>query len=77
MAVREKKWRIGPMIAAAKAAHPALLVANNTKQDPPNEDLNIHLGAPEAGTPWFDSEATPKNTPPFTRMPGSCGGWSS
>ena len=61
MAWQMKKWEVQPMIAAAKAAYPSLVVANNTKQDPPNEDLNMHFGDKEPGKPWFDSEAVPKN----------------
>ena len=41
------------------AVNPELLVANNTKQSPPNADLSMHFGIPEEGKPWFDSEATP------------------
>jgi arylsulfatase A len=63
MAVRANDWRIASLIKAAKAAYPALVVANNTHQQPPNEDLNIHFGKPEEGKPWFDSEATPGRTP--------------
>jgi hypothetical protein len=59
MAVREKGWKIESLIAAAKEAHPDLLVANNTKQNPPNEDLNLHFGNKEAGKPYIDSESTP------------------
>lgn len=63
MAVRAKRWQIESLIRAAKEAHPQLVVANNTKQDPPNEDLNMHFGKREAGKPWLDSEATPKKAP--------------
>lgn len=63
MATRAQNWSVESMIRAAKTANPELVVANNTKQDPPNEDLNMHYGKPEAGKPWFDSEATPKNAP--------------
>jgi hypothetical protein len=63
MAVRMQNWQVEPMIAAAKAAYPQLVVANNTRQNPSNEDLNMHFGEPERGKPWFDSEATPKNAP--------------
>lgn len=59
MAVREKGWKIESLIAAAKEAHPDLLVANNTKQNPPNEDLNLHFGNKEEGKPYIDSESTP------------------
>ncbi|MCZ6672307.1 MAG: hypothetical protein O7C75_05135 [Verrucomicrobia bacterium] len=63
MASRSEKWSAESFIRAAKAANPDLVVANNTRQDPPNEDLNMHFGKPEKGKPWFDSEATPKNAP--------------
>ena len=63
MAVRAKGWKIESMIQAAKRANATLVVANNTKQSPPNEDLNMHFGKPEQGKPWFDSEASPKNVP--------------
>jgi len=63
MAVRAEGWEVESMIRAAKAANPDLPVANNTRQDPPNADLNIHFGKPEEGKPWLDSEATPKQTP--------------
>ena len=63
MAGREKGWRVESMIRAAKAANPGLIVANNTKQNPSNEDLNMHFGGKEKGKPWFDSEATPGNAP--------------
>ncbi len=59
MSVREKGWEIGSLIAAAKEVHPDLIVANNTKQDPPNEDLNLHFGNKEEGKPYIDSESTP------------------
>lgn len=59
MAVRAEKWAVESMIRAAKEVNPELVVANNTKQNPPNEDLNMHFGEPEPGKPWFDSEATP------------------
>jgi hypothetical protein len=39
------------------------VVANNTKQNPANEDMNMHFGNKEKGKPWFDSEATPANAP--------------
>ncbi len=60
MAVSQNDWQIEGLITAAKMAYPDLLVANNTKQDPPNEDLNMHFGKKEAGKPWLDSESTPK-----------------
>ena len=63
MAVRAKKWKTQDLIQAAKNANPSLVVANNTNQDPANEDLNMHFGKPEEGKPWFDSEATPDKTP--------------
>ena len=63
MAVKANHWRVESLIRAAKAANPDLVVANNTKQHPPNEDLNMHFGEPEEGKPWFDSEATVKNAP--------------
>ena len=63
MAVRANQWKVEPLINAAKMANPDLVVANNTRQDPPNEDLNMHFAKPESGKPWFDSEATPKNAP--------------
>jgi len=63
MAVRAMDWKVESLIAAAKTANPNLVVANNTKQDPPNEDLNMHFGEPEKGKPWLDSEATPANAP--------------
>lgn len=63
MATREESWSADSMIQAAKKANPHLVVANNTKQVTANEDLNMHFGEPEAGKPWFDSEATPKNAP--------------
>lgn len=63
MAVRAKDWSVESLIHAAKQANPNLVVANNTKQNPPNEDLNMHFGKPEQGKPWFDSEATPEKTP--------------
>jgi len=63
MAVRANGWKTESLIRAAKAANPRLVVANNTKQDPANEDLNMHFGKPERGKPWFDSEATPGSTP--------------
>lgn len=63
MAVKAEGWKVESLIRAAKAANPDLVVANNTKQDPPNEDLNMHFGKPEEGKPWFDSESTPKNAP--------------
>lgn len=63
MAVRARNWSAESMIAAAKTANPDLLVANNTKQNPPNEDLNMHFGNKEEGKPWLDSESTPDNAP--------------
>lgn len=63
MAVKAESWQAESLIRAAKAANPELLVANNTKQNPPNEDLNMHFGKPEKGKPWLDSEATPGTTP--------------
>ncbi len=63
MAVKATGWSVEALIQAAKDAHPDLVVANNTKQDPPNEDLNMHFGKREKGKPWFDSEATPRKTP--------------
>lgn len=63
MASRGMKWKVAPMIDAARKAHPSLLIANNTKQNPPNEDLNMHFGKYEKGKPWLDSEATPYNAP--------------
>ena len=64
MAVSEKGWDIGSLIRAAKEAHPDLLIANNTKQDPANEDLNLHFGNREEGKPYIDSESTPDTTTP-------------
>jgi len=63
MAVRDKDWKVESLIRAAKSANPGLSVANNTSQNPRNEDLNMHFGNKEAGKPWFDSEATPGQTP--------------
>jgi hypothetical protein len=63
MAVRANSWSTESLIKAAKDAYPRLVVANNTNQNPPNEDLNMHFGKAEAGKPWFDSEATPANAP--------------
>lgn len=63
MAVRARGWRVEGLIRAAKTAHPDLVVANNTKQNPPNEDLNMHFGRREKGKPWLDSEATPGKAP--------------
>lgn len=63
MAVKARGWQVESLIQAAKSANPDLVVANNTRQDPTNEDLNMHFGKPEAGKPWFDSEATPGNAP--------------
>lgn len=63
MAVRANDWKIASLIDAAKSGNPDLVVANNTHQKPPNEDLNMHFGKQEAGKPWFDSEATPGETP--------------
>lgn len=63
MAVRDKDWSVESMIRAAKEANPSLVVANNTRQQPSNEDLNMHFGEKEEGKPWFDSESTPKNAP--------------
>lgn len=63
MAGRATDWQVESLIRAAKAANPDLVVANNTRQDPSNEDLNMHFGKPEVGKPWLDSEATPVNAP--------------
>lgn len=63
MAVKAKDWSADSLIRTAKAANSDLVVANNTKQNPRNEDLNMHFGKPEKGKPWLDSEATPKNAP--------------
>ena len=63
MAVRANNWKVEPLIRAAKQANADLIVANNTRQNPPNEDLNMHFGKPEEGKPWLDSEATPDKTP--------------
>lgn len=63
MAVRANNWKVESLIRAAKQADPSLVVANNTRQNPPNEDLNMHFGRPEQGKPWLDSEATPDKTP--------------
>ena len=63
MAVRQKDWSAESMITAAKAVNPDLIVANNTKQNPANEDLNMHYGGKEEGKPWLDSESTPDNAP--------------
>jgi hypothetical protein len=51
------------MVRAAKAANPTLLVANNTKQDAPGADLNMHFGKQTKGKPWLDSESTPGKSP--------------
>ncbi|MHB8897152.1 MAG: hypothetical protein ACYC6Y_00245 [Thermoguttaceae bacterium] len=63
MAVRSQGWNVESLIRAAKAANPDLAVANNTREDPANEDLNMHFGKPERGKPWLDSESTPENAP--------------
>lgn len=63
MAVRAKGWQVKSFIQAAKETNPDLLVANNTRQNPPNQDLNMHFGKPEQSKPWLDSEATPSNAP--------------
>jgi hypothetical protein len=63
MAVRSNGWLAESLIHAAKKANPDLVVANNTRQNPTNEDLNMHFGQPEKGKPWLDSEATPGKTP--------------
>lgn len=63
MAVRANGWSVESMIHAAKNVNKSLVVANNTKQNPSNEDLNMHFGEHEEGKPWFDSEATPNKTP--------------
>ncbi|NLS94599.1 MAG: hypothetical protein GXX96_20785 [Planctomycetaceae bacterium] len=63
MAVRAEGWSVESFIRAARTAYPDLVVANNTKQNPPNEDINMHFGKPETGKPWLDSEATPDHTP--------------
>lgn len=63
MATRMEDWSAESMIQAAKKANPDLVVANNTQEVTASEDLNMHFGEPEAGKPWFDSEATPKNAP--------------
>jgi hypothetical protein len=63
MAVRAEGWQVASLIDAAKQANPSLLVANNTHQNPPNEDLNMHFGRREKGKPWLDSEATPAKAP--------------
>jgi hypothetical protein len=63
MAVKAEGWKVESLIRSAKAANPDLVVANNTRQDPPNEDLNLHFGKPEKGKPWLDSEATPAKAP--------------
>ncbi len=63
MAVKARNWSTEALIRAAKAANPALVVANNTRQHPTSEDLNMHFGEREQGKPWLDSEATPGNAP--------------
>jgi hypothetical protein len=63
MATAAMKWNVEPMIRSAKVQYPGLIVANNTRQTPDNEDLNMHFGQREPGKPWFDSEATPNNAP--------------
>jgi hypothetical protein len=63
MAIREEDWQIESLIGAAKRVNRHLVVANNTKQDPSNEDLNMHFGKREEGKPWLDSEATPDAAP--------------
>jgi len=63
MASRANDWKAESFISAAKKANPELIVANNTKQNPSNEDVNMHFGNKEKGKPWLDSEATPDNAP--------------
>jgi len=63
MAGKATGWKIESMIRAAKEVNPKLVIANNTHQNPANEDLNMHFGKAEEGKPWFDSEATPSNAP--------------
>lgn len=60
MAVLTKGWSIEALIQAAKDVYPELLLANNSPQNPRNEDLNIHLAKKEAGKPYLDTESTPK-----------------
>jgi hypothetical protein len=64
MAVSEKGWEVESLISAAKKVNPDLPVANNTKQNPSNEDLNIHFGNREAGKPYVESESTPDTGTP-------------
>jgi hypothetical protein len=77
MALQRMQWEPELLIAAAKAVNPELVVANNTRRQTPNEDLNMHFGEPETGKPWFDSESTPKDVPIIgspaadTPVPGS------
>lgn len=63
MAGRAKKWSTEALIAAAHAVDRSFMVANNTRQEAPNADLNMHFGPKEKDKPWFDSEATPAQTP--------------
>jgi hypothetical protein len=63
MAVRAQGWRIESLLAAAHAADPAILAANNTHQAAGNADLNIHFGPKDPNKPWLDTEAVPGNAP--------------
>lgn len=63
MAVRAKNWRVESMIAAAHEIDPSIMVANNTRQEAGNADLNIHFGPKDPAKPWLDTEATPTNAP--------------
>lgn len=62
MAVRQMNWNMEGLISAAKNAYPELLVGNNTRQNPTNEDLNLHFGEKETDKPYIDSESTPKTS---------------
>ena len=64
MAVSENNWEIEGLISAAKKANADIPVANNTKQDPSNEDLNLHFGNRDKGKPYLDSESTPDEGAP-------------
>jgi hypothetical protein len=60
MAQVDRKWRIGEMIAAAKAVNPACVIAYNGKAPPPaNADLAIHFSPRIPGKPYVETEGSP------------------
>lgn len=57
-------WSIAEMIDAGRAEDATMMLAYNDHDPPPeNANLYIHHSPKVPGSPWLDTEATPKSTP--------------